>query len=402
MKKGLAYVLGALLAVSLSPAAADDLTDDQLLYRFAVYTRDLYLGDAMKGMDPNQLSPAVAARAFTPRLLGYSLGNLLRYAPDGSENRQLWERLVNRVRKTLFELIDLQAAQERWDAADVVPRKQAAAQQFAWGLEHMYDSVMAMATGVKPDQAPDFFASLAPPPQPPVQPPPADPPPLPPVDLFVPPPPASDDAVAGVYKVVGQSWENDPSCGSEVKLIGNMNEVSAAFKLWDRTGVTWDYDGTARWDGRSGTPGLRDLKGKTQWLTYPHIWHDLTIRITQGADGVWRASSINIGGNLFRLGESPAGRLVDNRAKTLTVQNSTKARVTIYLDESELGLATMLGSVEPGRDMKFGGIPHRGRWYLKIVPAPDTYPYMYTVSMTIAESKYDFFFEVLEWHLKQR
>ncbi|MBM3312627.1 MAG: hypothetical protein FJY80_14105, partial [Candidatus Aminicenantes bacterium] len=304
MKKGFACVLLSFLAVSPSAVAADDLTDDQLLYKFAIYTRDVYLGDVMKGVDPNKLSPAVAARLFTPRVLGYSLGNLLRYAPHDSENQKIWQRLVSRVRKTLFELIDLEAAQERWEADDVVQRKQNAAQQFAWGLENMYDNVMAMATGVKPDQAPDFFASLAPPPQPPIQPPPADPPPLPPVDLSDPPPPAADDAVAAVYKVVGQSWKNDPNCGSEVKLTGDKNEVRAAFKLWDRTGVTWDYEGTAKWDGRGGTPGIRDLKGKTQWLTYPHIWHDLIVRITQGAHGAWRASSINIGGNLFRLGEN--------------------------------------------------------------------------------------------------
>lgn len=419
MKKGLAFVLLSFLAVSFSPAAPDYLTDDKLLYRFATYTRDVYLGDAMKNLDPNRLSPADSARIFTPRLLGYSLGNLLRYAPYGSDNQGIWNRIKKRVGRTLFEIIDLQGAQEGWLADHILVRKQIAAQEFAWAIEHIYDVEMARAYGVRPEQAPDFFATLPPPPpQPPIQQPPADPPPLPPVDLFDPPsppvqppvappltlPPGSNDAVAGAYQVErkGRVWENDPNAGSEVTLIGDMNEVRAAFKLWDRTGVTWDYEGTAKWDGRSGTAGVRDLKGKTQWLTYPHIWHDLTVRITRGADGVWRASAINIGGNLFLLADNPVGRLVDNRPKTLTVMNTTAARVTIYLDESELGLGTALGSVEPHSDAKFSGIPLRGRWYLKIVPAPDTYPYMYTVAMPISESKYDFFFEVLEWHLKQR
>jgi len=181
-----------------------------------------------------------------------------------------------------------------------------------------------------------------------------------------------------------------------------MNEVEAAFKLWDRTGVTWDYKGPAKWDGRSGTTTIRDLKGKIQWLTYPHIWHDLTVRITRGADGVWRAAAINIGGNLFQLAENPAGRPIDNRAKTLTVKNTTRARVTIYLDESEYGLTTILGRVDPGSNMKFVGIPERGSRYLKIVPDPDTYPYMYTEWITLTDSRFDYFFEVLEWHLKQR
>jgi hypothetical protein len=417
MKKGLTFVLLSFLAVSLSLAAAEDyLTDDKLLYRFATYTRDVYLGDALKNLDPNQLSPADSARIFTPRLLGYSLGNLLRYAPYGSDNQQIWNRIKRRVERTLFEIIDLQGAQEGWLADQILVRKEMAAQEFAWAIEHIYDVEMARAYGVRPEQAPDFFATLTPPPpQPPIQQPPADPPfppvqpPAPPVQPPVAPPltppPASNDAVAGVYQVdrKGRVWENDPNAGSEVTLSGDMNEVRAAFKLWARTGVTWDYEGTAKWDGRSGTPGIRDLKGKTTARRdNPPYWHELTVRVTQGADGVWRASAINIGGNLFQLAESRTGRLVDNRPKTLTVRNTTAARVTIYLDESELGLGTALGSVEPRSEAKFSGIPHRGRPYLKIVPAPDTYPYMYTVAMPIGESKYDYFFEVLEWHLKQR
>jgi len=396
--------LGLLALLFGAPVAADDLTDDQLLYKFAVYTRNVYLGDAMKNLDPNQLSPAVAAQIFSPRVLGYSLSNLLRYAQPDSDNHRIWQRLESRVRKALFELIDLQAAQERWDADSVALRKQAAAQQLAWAQEHFYDSVMTMATGVRPDQAPDFFASLTPPPpQPPIQQPPADPPPVPPVDPSDPPPPASDDAVPGVYKVVGQSWENDPNCGSEVKLTGDMNEVRAAFKLWDRTGVTWDYEGTAKWDGRSGTLGIRDLKGKTQWLTYPHIWHDLTVRITLDSGGAWRASAINIGGNLFRLAESRTGRLVDHQPKTLTVRNTTAAMVSVYLDLEEGGYPkNKLGDVNPRSEAKLAGVPEKGRWYLKIVPAPDTYPYMYTELMIIKETQNDYFFEVLEWHLKQR
>lgn len=396
--------LGLLALLFGAPVAADNLTDDQLLYKFAVYTRDVYLGDAMRNLDPNQLSPAMSAQIFTPRVLGYSLCNLLRYAPYGSENQRLWQRLVSRVRKTLFEIIDLQAAQERWGADDIVLRKQAASQQFDWGLEHMYDNVMAMATGVKPDQAPDFFASLTPPPpQPPIQQPPADPPPVPPIDPSDPPPPASDDAVPGVYKVVGQSWENDPNCGSEVKLTGDMNEVRAAFKLWDRTGVTWDYEGPAKWDGRSGTPGIRDLKGKTRWLTYPHIWRELTVRITLDSGGVWRASAINIGGNLFRLAESRTGRLVDNQPRILTVRNTTAAMVSVFLDLEEGGYPkNKLGDINPRSEGKLASVPQKGRWYLKIVPSPDTYPYMYTELMIIKETQNDYFFEVLEWHLKQR
>ena len=183
-----------------------------------------------------------------------------------------------------------------------------------------------------------------------------------------------------------------------------MNEVEATFKLWDRTGVTWDYKGPAKWDGRSGTTTIRDLKGKTQWLTYPHIWHDLTIRITKGADGVWRASSINIGGNLFLLGENRiAGRPVDNRIRTLTVRNTTSAMVSVYLDLEEGGdPKNKLGDIDPRSEAKLAGVPQKGRWYLKIVPAPDTYPYMYTELIIIKETQDDYFLEVLEWHLKQR
>ena len=105
--------------------------------------------------------------------------------------------------------------------------------------------------------------------------------------------------VEGTYKVIGQIWENDPSCGSTVTLKGSMTEVEAEFKLWDRTGVTWHYKGTAKWDGRDHGSRPYDLSGPTYNVKYPQLQDSLRVRITLGEDMSWRATSINIGGNSF-------------------------------------------------------------------------------------------------------
>jgi len=39
-------VLGLLALLFCDPAAADILTDDQLLYKFTFHTRDVYLGES--------------------------------------------------------------------------------------------------------------------------------------------------------------------------------------------------------------------------------------------------------------------------------------------------------------------------------------------------------------------
>ncbi len=403
--------LGLFVLFLSAPVAAVDPTDDQLLYKFAVYTRDVYLGEAMKNRDPNQLSPAVAAQIFTPRMLGYSIGNLLRYARPGSENRRIWLRLESRVRKTLFELIDLQAAQEGWAAAEVDRRKLEAAQEFTWALQHRFDDALAASTGVRPDQAPDFFASLTtPPPQPPI-----DPPPLPPVDLSdppidlsdpliekpIPPAPASSDAVAGTYRITGKSHYDANPGASRVVLTGTMDEVEADFKIFDQGRTTWDYKGTAKWNGRSGTDGVRDLVGRTQWVTYPHIFHEQTIKIARGADGVWRATSINIGGNLFLLLQTQAAeRTIVTAAKSLTIKNSTSLTVTVFLDPNEDSWQNKIGTVGPRSETTFTGIPERGRWYLKIIPSAETYRGHHVAVLYVKEAVSAYMYEVLIEHFR--
>jgi hypothetical protein len=390
-----------LLALLVGAAAAADVPDeDQLLYKFLTYTGNVYLTRALENVDINDYSLTMVGKIYSARLLGYSLGNLLQYARRGSENHRIWLILDGKLRKTISELIEAQGAQQGWDRASIGQRTKNALTQFTAAQQGWFDTWLIAQTGVKGKQAPDFFKTLAapPPPSPPVQPPVN--PPSPPVQPPTPPQPSSRDAVPGVYKVTGKSWVNDPNCGSEVTLTGSMNEVEAEFKLWDKTGVTWHYKGPAKWDG-GGTDKVRALKGKAQWLKYPNIYHDLTVRIERGGDGVWRATAINIGGNLFLLaGNRQSGRVIPGTAKTLTVRNTTKARVTVYLDDTEEITSNKLGVVEPYSDTVFSGIPDRGRWYLKIIPDPDTYPRTHTSVLYIKEAQSAYLHEVFEADLK--
>jgi len=63
-RNGLLILSLWLLAVLIPPAAAGRADDEDLLYKFAIYTRDVYLGDALKNTDPNALSPALAVKIY--------------------------------------------------------------------------------------------------------------------------------------------------------------------------------------------------------------------------------------------------------------------------------------------------------------------------------------------------
>lgn len=135
-----------------------------------------------------------------------------------------------------------------------------------------------------------------------------------PREPFVPPEPLpgpSPDAVAGSYEVTGRAWENDPACGSRVVLTGAMQAIEVSFKLWDGTGVTWNYVGRATWDGETRTVQVGERLGETRKTRalvgvahdarYPGAQHALEVRAELDSDGRWRAASISIGGNLFAL-----------------------------------------------------------------------------------------------------
>jgi hypothetical protein len=391
-------VIGLLASFFGLPAAAGDPDDDDVFYKFLRYTQDVYLSQAGAVFNETDFTIAFGGTVMSSRILGYSLGNLLQFARRGSANHKIWLMLESKTKEAIFAEIEREAELTEWDRAYIENRKQKAWQQCLAAQQGWLDNVMAAWTTVPAKSAPNFFETLAavPPPPPP---PPPDPVPIVPA---VPPdpPPSSDDAVAGVYKVIGKSWENDPRCGSLVTLIGSMNEVEAEFKLWDWTGVTWHYKGSAKGDGSEGNTSLRSLKGKTQWLKYPHIIHELDVRITRSASGVWRATSINIGGNLFQLAEiQVVERPIPAAAKTLTIRNSTAGRITVYLDGVEIGLDNKLGTVEPRSETKFTGLPERGRWYLKI-EAPEAYPKRHVAVLYVKEAEFAFFYEVLERHLK--
>jgi len=385
-------LLMLLMLISGAPAAADVPDDDDILYKFLLYTGNTYLSRTLKNLDKDDYSLTMAGKLFSARVLGYSLGNLLQYARRGSENHKTWLVLEQKTKEAMFILIDRQGAREGWDPALIEKRKQNALAQFMGAQQGWYDALLVAQTGVTGKDAPNFFETLtaAPPqPLPPVQ-------PVQPPDQ--PPAPPSQDAVPGTYRVIGKSWVNDPRCGSLVTITGSMNEVEAEFKLWDWTGVTWHYKGPAKWDGQTWS-NIRALKGKTQWLTYPHIFHELDIRVKRGSDGLWRADSINIGGNLFQI-EPVQSAERPRQAKTLTIKNTTAAVITVYLDSEEGFSQNKLGTVNPRSETKFIGIPERGRWYLKIVPAPDTYLNSHTSVLYVKEAESAFFHEVLEWHLK--
>ncbi len=229
---------------------------------------------------------------------------------------------------------------------------------------------MEKITRVLPNEAPDFFESLATrevviatetqtrtedaaPVRDPA------PPPIP-AGQFV-------DAVSGSYQVTGRSTDNDPRCGSSVIIKGSMLRNEAEFKLWDWTGVTWHYKGRAQWDGSGEDGRTRDLVGTVQGQLpgHEHVNFGLRIRIERDDNGVWCATSINIGGNLFNLRQiqsDPPQKVI----KALAVRNNTSFRIYVYLERDRESRSNLIGTIDSRSSEIFENLPGIGRYYIAI------------------------------------
>jgi len=206
--------------------------------------------------------------------------------------------------------------------------------------------------------------------------------------------------VEGTYKVIGQLWENDPRCGSIVILKGSMTEVEAEFKLWDQSGPTWQYKGTAKWDGEYHGSEEYKLSGLCQNLVIPDRNDSLKVKIKLGEDRSWRATSINIGGNTFNLQpeKSTAPKKV---GKILMIKNSIAIDISVYfkMEPSQHGL--IIGSIDANSQKVFTNLQERGRWYYSIYPSPGTYRNSHDFTLYVKENQYVYFYEVKPEHFRR-
>jgi len=401
-------VLSLIIVFSSILITADDLNDEEIFNKFINYIKEVYLPNAQQSLWHVDYQFQFGERAISARLLGYALGNLTQYARRGTENHTIALMLEEKIKDTIFSQIDQGGQKQGWTSAYIEDLKQKAWQEFQVAQQGWHDDDMARRTSVNVNNAPNFFDTLAatpsdPPTPPTPQTPPTPPtPPDPPTPQTPPTPPTPPtatimDEVEGTYKVIGQLWENDPRCGSSVILKGSMIEVEAEFKLWDWTGVTWNYKGSAKWDVKDHGGRPYDLSGSTQNVKYPQLQDSLSLRITLGEDSIWRATSINIGGNHFDLQQtqSTAPKKV---VKILTIKNSTEREISVNLERERGRHLEKIGSVDAHSQKSFTNVPERGRWYISISFTTASHIDPHSFTLYVKENQYVYYYEVKPEH----
>lgn len=394
MRKKL-IVFSLLILCLIIQVRTEDLDDDDIFEKFINYTNKVYMANARQSLDSPDFMFYFDNIKMSARLLGYSLGNLLQYARRASDNHKIWLMLEKKVKENIFSKIDKEGKASGWEPSFTENRKQKAWQECMASQQGWFNAEMALKTNVNQYEAPNFFDTLTADdpdvPEPPTPPQPPKPPAPPQTTIW--------DAVAGSYIVTGRDYDNDPRHASLVTLSGSMQEVEAEFKLFFENKVTWDYKGTAKWDGREPIRNSFDLTGSIHPVKYPYNQHGLSIRIMLGDDNSWRASSINIGGNAFAL-QQTQGTSPKEAYKSLTIMNTTALNILVYLDDSPGEAHRMLGSVNAQSKKTFTDIPARGRYYVTIYPPPDTNLKSHNFTLYIKEAQFAYYFEVKDSHFR--
>jgi|GEM_PF-5919970 len=156
-----ACALGLLIILSGIQAGADDKRDTDIFVKFIVkYTSPVYLRhpQAVHTGDSRSL---IEDSTLVSQILGYSLGNLLQYAPRGSENHRIWLMLERKTKDMIFLKIEKQGEENGWDRAVTEDRKKKAWLQCLAAQQGWLNDFLAPYTQVQPESAPNFFNTLA-------------------------------------------------------------------------------------------------------------------------------------------------------------------------------------------------------------------------------------------------
>lgn len=150
-------LLACLMAI---PGMADESTDDELYIKFLDYTIDTYLKD----FTPETISISnlygYLDQQTQARVLGYSLGNLLKFARRGSINHKIWLILEKKLKQDIEKTIDREGQIRGWEPSFVEKLQKRFWQECMMAQQGWYNVMLIADTKVSPMEAPNFFATV--------------------------------------------------------------------------------------------------------------------------------------------------------------------------------------------------------------------------------------------------
>jgi hypothetical protein len=138
----------------------EDLDNDTIFLKFLNYTENIYQSYARDKLLSGEDILLFEGIQMSSRIIGYSLGNLLKYARRGSENHKIWLMLERKTEETMKAAIDREGELRGWDRNFIEARKQRAWQQCMAAQQGWFNDTLSIWTNVKAEDAPNFFDML--------------------------------------------------------------------------------------------------------------------------------------------------------------------------------------------------------------------------------------------------
>lgn len=151
---------GLLILLCSYPIIGEDLDNDTIFSKFLNYTENVYQSYARDKLVSGEDILLFEGLQMSSRIIGYSLGNLLKYARRGSENHKIWLMLESKTQETMFAAIEKEGEMRGWDRDFIDARKKRAWQQCMAAQQGWFDDTLAIWTNVKAENAPNFFETL--------------------------------------------------------------------------------------------------------------------------------------------------------------------------------------------------------------------------------------------------
>ena len=157
----ISFVLFCLVAM---PGMAEELTEDELYGKFLDYTMKTYTKVTVdRGLSFSDFHTLYAGQTTmtSSRVLGYSLGNLLKFFRRGDANHKIWLILEAKLKQDIEKTIESEGQMRGWDRDYIEKRKKRSWQECMAAQQGWYNAMLIVDTRVSPKEAPNFFATLS-------------------------------------------------------------------------------------------------------------------------------------------------------------------------------------------------------------------------------------------------
>jgi len=150
-------ILGIILG---SIGATENPFQNKTYQKFLKHIADVYEANMRATMSKDQLRQFILNANNNARIYGYALSNQLRFAKRETDEYKIFKELERICRLAVSETAKRLAKKEGWSEQTQKQREKTALREFEAATFGWHDGDMARITGVRPENVPNFFATI--------------------------------------------------------------------------------------------------------------------------------------------------------------------------------------------------------------------------------------------------